>query len=65
MLWLSNPTAWNELPLTDKLEALRKHYCTGPCGQSSSVLATREATNRALKEAIEKLKEESHEQQTA
>lgn len=52
MLWIKDPLKWKELPLMDKLEALRKHYCTGPCGQSSGVLTTRSATNAALREAM-------------
>jgi hypothetical protein len=52
MLWIKEPLKWRELPLVEKLEALRKHYCTGPCGQSMSVMMTRSATNIALKEAI-------------
>ena len=52
MLWIKDPLKWRELPLIEKLEALRIHYCTGPCGQSSSVMATRSATDFAFKEAI-------------
>lgn len=52
MLWIKDKAKWDSLPLVDRLEALRLHYCTGPCGQSHSVLATRSATNIALKEAI-------------
>jgi hypothetical protein len=52
MLWIKDPLRWGKMSLVERLEALRKHYCTGPCGQSHSVLATRSATNIALKEAI-------------
>lgn len=52
MLWIKDKRKWDELPLINKLEALRLHYCTGPCGQSSSVMATRSATNAALREAM-------------
>lgn len=55
MLWLTNPEKWGSLRTVEKLELLRKHYCTGPCGQSSSVHKTREATNETLKEAIDLL----------
>ena len=57
MEWLSNPQRWQSRPLAERLEMFRKHYCTGPCGQSNHVLSTREAFNSALKEAISKLKE--------
>jgi len=56
MLWLKDITKWNSLPLEEKVEALRKHYCTGPCGQSSSVCSTREVTNKVLKEVLQELK---------
>jgi hypothetical protein len=52
MLWIRDKQKWDGLPLMEKLEALRLHYCTGPCGQSMSVMATRSATNKALKEAM-------------
>ena len=52
MLWIKDPLKWDRLSLVERLEALRLHYCTGPCGQSMSVMATRSATNIALKEAI-------------
>lgn len=52
MLWIRDKQKWDKLPLVERLEALRLHYCTGPCGQSMSVMATRSATNTALKEAM-------------
>lgn len=52
MEWLKNPDKWNKRSLVEKLELLRKHYCTGPCGQSNSVLTTREETNKVFKEVI-------------
>lgn len=55
MLWLTDIEGWNKLKVVDKLELLRKHYCTGPCGQSNSVHKTREVTNQTLKEAIDLL----------
>ena len=56
MLWLQDVQKWNQESLTTKLEKLRKHYCTGPCGQSNAIIQTRDATNAALQEAITKLK---------
>ena len=50
--WITDPRGWDALPLADRLELLRKHYCTGPCGQSHSVLATRAATSKTLREAV-------------
>jgi hypothetical protein len=52
MLWIKDPQKWDKLSLVERLEALRLHYCTGPCGQSMTVMMTRSATNIALKEAI-------------
>jgi hypothetical protein len=52
MLWIKDALKWDRLSLVERLEALRLHYCTGPCGQSMSVMMTRSATNIALKEAI-------------
>jgi len=45
--------------LTKKLEKLRKELCTGPCGQSSSVLDARSERNRLLRETIAALNESS------
>lgn len=51
-IWNKDPTAWAEMTLVERLEALRKYHCSGPCGQSSSVLGTRSALDTAIKEAI-------------
>jgi peptide deformylase len=48
-LWIRDEDKWTELQLFEQLEHLRKHYCTGPCGQSSNVLKTRQITNDLLK----------------
>lgn len=50
--WLRDILAWNKMPLSDRLEELRKYHCTGPCGQWSCVMTTREELNKALGEAI-------------
>ena len=50
--WLKDPAVWRELPLDKQLEELRRFHCTGPCGQSSSVLANRAALYNALTDAI-------------
>jgi hypothetical protein len=55
MLWISDPKKWAGLDILEQLELLRQHYCTGPCGQSSSVQKTREVTNETLKSAIESI----------
>jgi hypothetical protein len=55
MLWIKEPQKWDKLSLVERLEALRLHYCTGPCGQSMNVMTTRSATNKALKDAIDEL----------
>ena len=55
MLWIKDPLKWDRLSLVERLEALRIHYCTGPCGQSMSVMSTRSATDKALKDAINEL----------
>ena len=56
-LWLSDYQKWAQLPLPERLEELRKYYCTGPCGQSSATTATRAATGAALREAIDVARE--------
>jgi len=58
MLWLKDPIKWNQLTLVEKLELLRKHYCTGPCGQSCSIITTRSETNKVLLEVIKILKDQ-------
>lgn len=50
-LWLKDPAVWRQLPLTEKMEAMRKWYCTGPCGQCASTMAARMALSQVLKEA--------------
>jgi len=48
---------WVTLLLQEQLEAIRKHLCTGPCGQSSQVMQQRERIDAALRAAIEYLNE--------
>jgi hypothetical protein len=55
MLWIKEPLKWRELSLVERLEALRIHYCTGPCGQSMTVMMTCSATDKTLKDAIDEL----------
>ncbi len=55
MIWNNDSERWSSMPLSQQLEKLRIHYCTGPCGSSQSVMGTRQATNSALREAIERL----------
>jgi len=50
MLWLKDIRKWNSLDITEKLELLRKHYCTGPCGQSVSVTSTRSETDSSIRD---------------
>lgn len=64
-LWLKDIKAWNKLKLVEQLEALRQHYCTGPCGQSSSVLTTREVTNKVFLDIIDELNKISDQLDTA
>lgn len=54
-LWIKDPEKWKSLPLTEQLEHLRKHYCTGPCGQSMKTTMLRAVTNRVLRAAIKEL----------
>lgn len=49
-LWLKDPVKWESLQLSEKVKLLRKYYYSGPCGQSSSVLATKSALEKTLKE---------------
>lgn len=55
MLWIKDPVKWQAATLKEKVEALRKYYCTGPCGQDHTTLSTRTETNNVLKEVISKL----------
>ena len=54
-LWNSDPQAWESMSLTDRLEAMRRWHCTGPCGQSSSVLGTRVTLNKTIYEVASEL----------
>lgn len=52
-VWNTDPAKWQAMPLVERLEAMRKWHCTGPCGQSSSVMGTRSALDATLREAVE------------
>ncbi len=54
-LYSNNPGEWETLLLQQQLEAIRKHLCTGPCGQSSQVHQQRQRIEAALKAAIDYL----------
>jgi len=45
-------TAWDALSLTEKIEYIRKHLCTGPCGSSMQVMTQRERINAVLKQVL-------------
>ncbi len=47
-----DPIAWQQASLKDRLQALRRHYCTGPSGQDQTTLEIRSNTDAALKEAV-------------
>ena len=52
--------AFTNRELLDRIQAIRTHYCTGPCGQSSSVLTARSNVDATLREAyaeIQRLRE--------
>ena len=51
-IWIRDPKKWQSLSLIDRLNALHTWYCTGPCGQSASVLAARDELSRSLIEAL-------------
>lgn len=51
-LYSNEPADWNGLPLPDQLEAIRKHLCAGPCGQSSQVMQQRSRIDSALRKAM-------------
>lgn len=54
----SNETGvWEGTCLAQQLEAIRKHLCTGPCGQSSQVMQQRSRIDRALREAMKGIAE--------
>jgi len=46
---------WSNLPLAEQLEEIRKHLCTGPCGQSSQVMQQRSRIDSTLRQAIGQL----------
>lgn len=50
---------WPKLSLLERLECIRLHYCTGPCGQSHHALDIRSRASEALKEAMALLSEKS------
>lgn len=61
-IWNKDSITWSTMTLTEQLEALRKYHCSGPCGQSSSVLGTRSALDTAMKQAVLVLNTQSTEQ---
>jgi hypothetical protein len=56
-IWLRDPKKWKSFSLIDRLNALHTWYCTGPCGQSASVLAARDELSRCVIEALAGLSE--------
>jgi hypothetical protein len=52
--WTKKPKEWESLPAFIQMEAMRLHFCTGPGGQSSSVLSARSALDRVLSMAATK-----------
>jgi hypothetical protein len=54
-LYDGDPAAWDRLTLLARIEYIRRHLCTGPCGQSSQVLTQRERINIALLEVLVRL----------
>jgi hypothetical protein len=56
-IWLRDPKKWKSFSLIDRLNALHTCYCTGPCGQSASVLAARDELSRCVIEALAGLSE--------
>ena len=55
----NHPAEWLKKPLLDRLEEIRKLNCTGPCGQSSSVISKRTCENQTLLEAITLIKNDT------
>ena len=51
-IWVENPREWKEMDIIDQLKYLMQYTYTGPCGQSSHVLAQRTATRETLGTAI-------------
>lgn len=52
-LYDGDPRVWESQPLAAKLEWIRKHLCTGPCGASMQVANQRTRIANALDEAIQ------------
>ena len=50
-IWNTKPAVWKAMSLNDRMEALRKWYCTGPCGQGVRQQGTRAALDMTLREA--------------
>ena len=55
MLWIKDPIKWQAATLKEKVEALRKHFCTGPCGQGMANMSASAELNKVLREVISKL----------
>lgn len=49
---LYKPEGWETLLIQEQLEAIRKHLCTGPGGQSSEVMRQRSRIDKTLRDAI-------------
>jgi hypothetical protein len=50
--WFKDPVAWQSKSLAERLSLLKKHYCTGPSGQSFTAGMIVALTESTLKEAI-------------
>ncbi len=49
--WNRDPAKWSHTPLRDRIEAMRKWHCTGPCGQSAATIGTSNALNTTLRDS--------------
>lgn len=51
-LYSGEPDVWDNLSLSEQVEWIRKHLCTGPCGQSMQVMTQRERIDRTLEAVL-------------
>lgn len=50
-IWNKDPAKWNKLSLWDRLYAMMVWHTNGPCGQSASVIGTRDTLEKTIIEA--------------
>ena len=59
-VWNKDPAIWHSMPLSVRLEEMRRWHCTGPSAQCASAMNTRATLASTIKDAQEVVVREDH-----